>query len=254
MRRVAALVVLLLAGCKPADQAVSIPFRAVADGSPLSCTAGANGKTLNDLRFYVHDVALLTADGHAVSVTLDAAPPWQSKDIALLDLEDGQGTCDTGSPDRHAALTGRVPAGHYVGLRFTLGVPFALNHADPTTATAPLDQTVMHWHWRAGYKFLRAGIAQAGNIAWLHLGSTGCEGTIGAITGCAQPNRPTVTLAAFNPAKDAVAVDLGVLFADVTGDGNRSCQSQTDNALCAPMLRHLGVAGAGQDVFRAMVR
>jgi uncharacterized repeat protein (TIGR04052 family) len=142
-----------------------------------------------------------------------------------------------------------------VALRFTLGVPFALNHADPTEAQPPLDQTVMHWHWQAGYKFLRAAVQTGDATAWLHLGSTGCQGRIGAVTGCAHPNRPVVTLTPFNVVSDVVAVDIGALFADLPAtDGARQCQSEPDNTLCAPLLAHLGLADSAQDVFRAMAR
>jgi uncharacterized repeat protein (TIGR04052 family) len=251
MRWTALLIALALASCgKSANQAITIRFQAVADGKPLTCTTGPEGRTLGDLRFFVHDVALLTADGKVIPVTLDSAPPWQSAQVVLVDLEDGQGGCDTGSPMMHAAVTGHAPAGAYSGLRFTLGVPFALNHADPAVAEPPLDQTVMHWHWNAGYKFLRAEIVQGTQKIALHLGSTGCEGHIGAITRCAEPNRPVMTIAAFDAAKDSVAIDLGALFKDARAG---MCQSEPDNASCAPMLRHLGLAeGAAQDVFHAI--
>ena len=134
MRRSAILIALALAGCGPPDQQVAIRFEASADGRPLSCANDAEGQRLSDLRFFIHDIELLTADGDAERVTLDVAPPWQNKNVALVDLEDGSGTCDTGSPMTHSAITGKVPAGDYIAMRFILGVPFDLNHADPAIA------------------------------------------------------------------------------------------------------------------------
>jgi uncharacterized repeat protein (TIGR04052 family) len=253
------LLALVLAGtlqaCGPADQPVSLAFTAVAHGKPISCTAGPDGMTLGDLRLYVSEIALVTADGRTVPVKIDTAAPWQDPGVALIDLEDGSGACDTGSPATHAALTGHVAADTYTGLQFVLGVPFARNHADPALAPSPLDQTAMHWHWQAGYKFLRAALRRGDDLTWLHLGSTGCEGHIGAISGCAKPNRATVKLARFDAAHDAVAIDVAALLADAPADGgNHACQSEPDNETCAPMLRHLGLAGAPQDVFHALAR
>lgn len=255
MRRVIVLCAVLLAGCKPSDERVTLRFQPVADGAPLTCTASPGGKALTDLRFFIYDVELITADGNEQPVAMDTTPPWQNGAVALVDLEDGQGACDTGSPATHAAVTGHVAPGEYVGMRFTLGVPFSLNHADPATAVPPLDRTEMHWHWLAGYKFLRAGMRKGDDLAWLHLGSTGCEGRIGAVSSCAQPNRTTIKLAAFDLDHDVVAVDLGTLFAEaMAADGTHACQSEPDNVLCAPMLRHLGLGDAPQDVFRAMAK
>jgi uncharacterized repeat protein (TIGR04052 family) len=248
MHRLALLAALALAGCSPADQPVSIAFVAVAGEQPVSCSAGM--PQLTDLRFFVHDVALIAADGRPVPITLDASPPWQGNGVALVDLEDGSGSCDTGSPMMHTAVTGRVAAGSYVGVRFVLGVPFDLNHADPDAAQPPLDQTAMHWHWLAGYKFLRAGLRRSEASTYLHLGSTGCAGRIGAVTGCKEPNRPLIALSRLDAARDVVAVDLAALFADTpTG----ACQSEPDNQVCAPLMKHLGLGGE-QDVFRARAR
>jgi uncharacterized repeat protein (TIGR04052 family) len=239
---------LALAGCGEARQPVALRFAALADGLPLACGAPrADAAALTDLRFYIHDVVLLTAAGGETPLTLDAAAPWQTGAVALVDLEDGQGACETGSPATHAVVTGHAAAASYVGVRFTLGVPFAFNHADPALAQAPLDQTAMHWHWQAGYKFLRAGLRRGEDHSFLHLGSTLCEGRIGAITSCAHPNRFMVTLAKFNPAADTVGIDLATLFSDTAA---RACQSEPDNVACADMFAHLGLGGRPQDVFR----
>ncbi|PJN92728.1 metallo-mystery pair system four-Cys motif protein, partial [Amaricoccus sp. HAR-UPW-R2A-40] len=52
-----------------------------------------------------------------------------------------------------------------VGLAFEIGVPFDLNHGDPTLAPAPLDLTAMFWTWRGGYKFLKFEVAPEGAAA-----------------------------------------------------------------------------------------
>ena len=242
-RLIACAGLLGLAGCGAPETPVSIRFAALADGVPLTC--GAQG--LTDLRLFVHDVVLLTEHGE-IPLKIDPAAPWQNSAVALMDLEDGEGSCETGSAATHAMLTGHAAKGNYNGVRFTIGVPFALNHADPALATAPLDQTAMHWHWQAGYKFLRAGMKRDGVQSFLHLGATGCEGRIGKVTSCARPNRVTVTLTGFNPTTDAVGIDLGTLFGAATESA--ACQSEPDKAACAGMLAPLGLGDKPQTVFR----
>jgi hypothetical protein len=69
----------------------------------------------------------------------------------------------------------------------------------------------MHWHSRSGYKFLRAGIRNEADGFRIHIGSAGCEGTVGHITGCRFPNRIEVDLPDFVPGEHAIEVDLAML-------------------------------------------
>lgn len=241
----AAVVAALLAtaACSGRPEPVAIGFGVSFGQARLGCQPDDTGLALTDLRLYLHDVQLLRSDGSAAAVRLDAAPPWQSTDVAMVDLEDGTGDCLNGTAVTHRTITGRVPPGDYRGLRFTVGVPEALNHADPLTAVAPLNRSAMHWHWRSGYKFLRAGYRQGDDGYWLHLGSARCRGTIGALEGCAEPNRVRVELAQFEPQRDRVDIDLAVLFASAAGgDGVvESCQMGPDETHCAEIQRALGL-------------
>jgi cytochrome c peroxidase len=60
-------------------------------------------------------------------------------------------------PARREVLAGVSP-GHYVAVRFAVGVPPAANHRDPHLLPPghPLHPLVngLHWNWRAGYVFL----------------------------------------------------------------------------------------------------
>ena len=52
-----------------------------------------------------------------------------------------------------------IPAGHYHGIKFYVGVDSVTNHADPTlydagSALAPQSPS-MHWSWNSGYIFMR---------------------------------------------------------------------------------------------------
>jgi hypothetical protein len=143
----------------------------------------ANDATAHDLQFYLYDVELIDAQGRPQPLRLSEAAPWQSPELALLDLAGGADT------QRNTSIRGTVEAGTYTGIRFTVGVPFSLNHANPLTAAAPLDRGEMFWTWQSGYKFLRADA--------FHLGSTGCSSASALRPPqlpCAQPNRMRVEL------------------------------------------------------------
>ncbi|ATX65604.1 metallo-mystery pair system four-Cys motif protein [Roseinatronobacter bogoriensis subsp. barguzinensis] len=84
-------------------------------------------------------------------MALDQDGVWQVADVAQLDFEDATGTCVNGTPDMNNSLRGTVPAGEYTGLDFDIGVPFDLNHGDPTLAASPLNLTAMFWNWQGAY-------------------------------------------------------------------------------------------------------
>jgi uncharacterized repeat protein (TIGR04052 family) len=231
---------------------VEIRFAATALGAPFSCgdeqpqgAPPAGAFAGQDLRFYVHDVALLDASGAAVPVQLEQDDVAQNGDLALLDFEDGAGRCDDGTRLVHTTLRGTVPPGQYGGLRFTLGVPFARNHADPAQAAPPLNLGRMSWGWQGGYKFLRfEGASGDGTPVRFHLGSTGCSGTIGHVDACARPNRVVVQLVPFVAARDQVLVTLDPLIAGAAGKDGRLCMSQPDDPGCVAAFAALGLEPA----------
>ncbi len=231
----------LCVSCGPSKLDVNIPFAVSWNGEPLSCNGATT--TLTDLRFYINDARLVAADGTHRDIVLAPDQTWQNDAVALIDLEDGTGACDNGTAETNAMLVGSVRNGDYRGLQFTIGVPFELNHANPLTAIPPLDDPEMHWHWRSGYKFLRAGIRTADDGFWIHAGSTGCEGTVGAITGCRFPNRILVELDDFVPGESRVVVDLAMLVASVAlDDGNATdCSSGPAEAACIAPFGALGI-------------
>ncbi|HEY0395283.1 MAG TPA: MbnP family copper-binding protein [Candidatus Elarobacter sp.] len=216
----AAFALLAFAGAAPAaPQHVTLRFAAMAGDAPVACAAplrgvGSRGSTvlLEDLRFYVSDVRLVGADGRETPLALDDDGGWQSHGVALLSW------CADGRPDLHDGIAGSVPPGDYRGVRFTLGVPDALNHADATLADAPLNVTGMFWSWQDGYKFLRldlrtAAAPGASATTWLvHLGSTACTSERGA-TRCARANRPSIALDRFDWRKNVIVADLHGLLA-----------------------------------------
>lgn len=136
-----------------------------------------------------------------------------------------------------------MPKREYRGLRFTIGVPFRLNHDDPLTAMPPLGDADMHRDRRSGYKFLRAGIATTSDGFWIHVGSARCDGTIEHITGCHFENRITVELPDFVPGESTVRVELAALLDGTDlGDGVSSeCSSGPSETACLAPFAALGI-------------
>lgn len=235
-----------------ATQAVTINFDAI-NGStavgttgcstPLTVGTANTTGTLSALKFYVSNVSLVDSNGGYSPLRLTENSN-QGRNIALLNFENGQGTCAASTASPYTAVIGNVapaPSGTtYVGIAFTVGVPqysnidssytpssLLLNHSDPTaTATTPLplQDVGMAWNWQGGRKFSRiefvaSAVAPAttGVKTMVHLGSTGClanpsvAGTV--VTPCAGPNNVPVTFTTgFNPATNKIALDLGSLF------------------------------------------
>lgn len=242
-------VVAVFAACgEPAIQ-VQIPFEVTFGGETIACD-GQSDVQLSDLRFYVSDVRLNDAAGDSHPIELEVDGNWQQSNLALLDLEDGSGYCSNGTAETNTVLRGTITDGDYQSLQFTLGVPFDDNHRDPLLAEAPLDDAAMHWHWRGGYKFLRGGIRNASDSFWVHLGSTGCEGTLQNITGCSAANRVSVQLDNFVPGRDVVVLDLAKLAgnAELSDKTATDCSSGPAEVSCRKAFAALGLDHASGDV------
>lgn len=233
---------LLLSACNPAPTSIAVEFRAYFGETPIACGELGDNPVLSDLRFYVTDL--------------------ESRTVQLVDLENGTSACENGTRDTHSTISLSVADDLAAAIRFEIGVPFELNHADPLQAAAPLNISAMHWHWRSGYKFLSAGVRTLDDGFWIHVGSTGCEGTVQNIRGCSSPNRITVQLPGFDTETSVVAVDLKALLAtaDLTDGVASDCSSGPSEASCSAPFKALGLDHADtlttgdQRVFRAVAR
>jgi uncharacterized repeat protein (TIGR04052 family) len=241
---------------------VTIEFAAKVGADDFVCGdtydgLGADDSTLQltDFRLYVQDVALKNADKEWVVVELEQNK-FQIEDVALLDFEDGCG--EFGNPDLNSVVTGTLPEGEYSGLRFRMGVPADLNHADASTAPGPLGLTDLFWNWRGGYKFLRidSGNIMGNPTIWrMHLGSTGCGITEDPATPpeapCTNENRVAVELEAFDAESDTVAADIAALVNGAPLNENaegtpNGCMAAPDDSDCGPIFENLGLAFGDQ--------
>jgi uncharacterized repeat protein (TIGR04052 family) len=247
-------------------QSVALRFAAEVNGQPFSCArsypaVGTTNSTIQplDFRFYVHNVRLVTRNGQEVPLTMPDNI-WQRGGVALLDFENQTGTCTGGTADTNAVVSGTVPAGDYTRVRFTLGLPFALNHQDAATAPAPFNYTSLWWSWAGGYKFARLDFASTGQPqGWfIHLGSTGCNAAAGnqAPTTCTEPNRVEVALDNFDVARNVVVADVGRVVAqnnvDVNAGGARGCMSGLTDPECPAVLSAFGIAAGSAQRFFSM--
>lgn len=243
-----------------ATQDVTVAFAASVAGAPVSCDTmytglGATNASarLADARLYVSNVELRNAAGEWVPLTL-TVDRWQREGVALLDFENGNGACaDSGTADLNTTLRGTAPVDAYDGVRYSVGVPFELNHNDSATSGAPLDVPGMFWNWRGGYKFVRVDWAVEGGMIprWnVHIGSTGCVSDSPATApdeACGRSNAAQIELVDFDVAQGQVNIDLAALvgttdLASNVADSPPGCMSApTEGTDCAPVFSALGL-------------
>jgi uncharacterized repeat protein (TIGR04052 family) len=202
-----------------------------------------------DLRFYVHDLELVRANGERVPLALHQDLKWQRDNVALLDFADDQGKCVTGNPDIRSVVEGYAPPhDDYRSVAFKLGVPDDKNHNDGALAPAPYNATGMWWSWSGGYKYMRLDLTSAAQPVWyFHAGSTNCSGT--TVTGfkCDALNIARIELDDYDPEKALVVFDVARFYAgsnlSVKDEKTTAgCMTSKDDPECAPLFSTLGVA------------
>lgn len=202
---------------------------------------------VRSLQFYVHDIELRDANGKWRQFAFSNAHQ-QSPRVALIELAK---TPELAQIRGHAAAGDGAP---YSAIRFTLGVPFDLNHANPLTAAAPLDRSELFWSWQLGYKFLRVDLAD-GERQWsFHLGSTGCVSASSVrppSSPCAEPNRVRVEFDGFDPTRAPIRIRLHELVDAMREANHESCTGgYASTPACAAPYTRTGLnpaTGACQD-------
>ena len=190
------------------------------------------------LQLYVFDVELLRGDGGWQRVILSDESPWQTERVALLDL---QGP----SPERRELVSGTIATESYTGVRFSIGVPFDLNHANPLTAAAPLNRAELFWSWQSGYKFLRAELTDQEHAGAFHLGSTGCSSASALrppAQPCSQPNVMRIELRNFDPLQQSIEIRVDALVAALQSSDRAACTGDyTSDPACAAAFALTGL-------------
>ena len=240
------------------QQEVTLRFKALLGGADFACgqdasDVGTTASTVSPkgLMFYISNVKLLDAEGNAADFEIVDQAPYQGEGVALLDFEDGTGACQNGTAETNTDVD---IVGHshnaVTAIRFTVGVPFALNHQDVTNAPAPLNLSTMWWNWNGGYKFLSLDFATTTALpgGWsLHVGSTGCtpEGANDP-TSCASENRIEITLENFDTESSEIVLDLDAVLAAANVDSTTApglgCMSGPTDVDCPSVFPKIGLA------------
>ncbi|HET6339895.1 MAG TPA: MbnP family copper-binding protein [Polyangiales bacterium] len=266
-------------GGSVATKAVTIRFKAKINDEDLACGKSfANLGTskvhasVQDFRFFVEGVKLITSSGDEAPVVFDDKAPFQTKDVALIDFTDKQGTCTAGGATVNTTITGKVAPGDYQGLVFVTGVPETINHQNLTDAKPPLQDASTYWGWASGYRFIMTGLIvdaadrgadpndADGGVAssganFVHIGAGGCTGTNTSGFNCTRANRTRIELAEFDAETGTIVADLGKAFEDVDLKAAVECHGPAPE--CGPVYSAFGLSldtGTtldSQKVFRA---
>lgn len=237
---------------------VTLQFQAIADGAPFACgrdvpnQGAASNSTLRfgDLRMFLMNVGLVDRSGNTALLELDAND-WQDANIALLDFA-GDG-CAQSDVDTNFTVTGTVVGGDYVGVAFTIGVPFEQNHrAIDFQTPAPLQKADLFEGVPYGYNFIKLDLASRGKPdGWpVRLRSSGCRfSDAGGVADCLLPNRATFVLPAFDHETQTIQFDISNLLSrnnlddnaeTVTGPTSEGCLSEATDPDCSQFFISYG--------------
>ena len=204
----------------------------------LDTKQGAPASSITDFRFYLHSLKLRTLDGLEIQVQLNRAE--KSNNVAMVDL----GNLNT------FTLTGHVSSvsshAQVSSLSFEVGVPFALNHANPLLAEPPLDESAMFWVWQQGYKFIKLDVESPDSLNMsLHLGSAGCESASALRApeiSCRYPNRVLVELEISDIKNIRLIVNPWLLIRAMRNNNVNICTGAANfTTTCATALERLGL-------------
>lgn len=245
--------VLILSGCFAEPKPAQLTFTPFYERTALNCAVTFEQQhqfwRYQQLQFFVSDFALqdeLSAPNEWQKLNL-TENNFQHANVALLGEHCGD-KANWQVNFSYFPLTEKP-----VKLRFTLGVPFELNHANPLRQPSPLNLPSMFWVWQTGHKFLRLELA-AQHDNWIyHLGSTGCKAPSPVRApeqACLYPNRIAfeVTVSAKN---NRLVFDLAELIKNLTLGATTSCQSAPGDESCRVLLENMTNL-ASQRVIRVM--
>lgn len=230
--------------------------------SALDCqttfNTGEENKTwfIEQLQFFLSDIEVGSSTSGWKKLNL-ANTPFQASNTALLGtnckdnnvLLDVNNTAESKIKSKaNWAIELATDSNHildeYSQIRFTLGVPFEINHLNPISQPSPLNLPSMFWIWQTGHKFMRLELA-TNQQQWLfHLGSTGCKSASAMRSpqyNCLYPNRFNfqLPLVKNNQGQLILNVDLAALLKGVELSASSSCQSEQNNKSCQQLFDNL---------------
>ncbi|MFP2907735.1 MbnP family copper-binding protein [Pyxidicoccus sp. 3LFB2] len=253
---------LLMQGCGEDKKTYTVRFSPQVREQPLRCDTsftdiGTSRAVIEllDFKMYLRDVTLVRANGERHPLTLEQDGRWQRDAIALLDFEDGTGTCDTGSPGMRSEVVGTAPEhDDYTALEFKVGMSPEQNHLNGPIEPPPFNAPNMWWSWQGGFKFVKLDVRSRTNEEfYFHLGASGCTGSVADGYTCGADNQSTILLSGFNPDSNQVVLDLAGLFSNIdvervpdgVTDSMAGCMSGAGDPECPAFFEHFGMARDG---------
>ena len=249
----AALMSTALGGCDFSPQSnQKMKVQLLWQDNKLNCDntfiAGTEGKTwfIEQFQFFIGDVEFKSESSGWHKVKL-IENPYQTGNSVLLGKNCRETSQEINSDDSKNWTVEFEPNEHFTqssAIRFTVGLPFEVNHLNPISQKSPLNLPSMFWVWQTGHKFIRLELA-SNNQQWLfHLGSTGCSSAsvLRAPTqACRYPNTVNVELPILEQQSNnlVLGVDLSVLLNQISLSPASNCQAEQDNESCLQLLRNL---------------
>lgn len=261
---------------EPKDVSISIPFEAKSGNLDVSCDTTLTNLGTSDTQgnvkyfaYYIHDVQLKDANGDVIETTLEDNDFQDAENgVVFLQYQDKDTQCagTDQTTNKSVQLTiSDADIDQVASIGFKVGVPFEINHTDPTNEKAIYGSGDYKWGWQMGRKVMRLDVAPVGGVTdsegapasgstWnFHLGSTACSADDqGNVESCANPNRPEIVLTDFTASSDlstkSIVLDYQTLVAGVTFNqdfgGKVGCMSfketLNNDPECIEMMKTLG--------------
>jgi uncharacterized repeat protein (TIGR04052 family) len=241
------LLILLLPSCSDESNYNQLHFSPVFANNIIQCQSALTVNGVNwqveQLQFYINTVEYQQTQGKWLTWPMKTNA-YQSSNVALLgDHCETQGKSNANWVIEFASS---VEFNKNTKVRFTLGVPYELNHLNPLTQKSPLNDSSMFWVWQSGHKFLRLEMITK-NDDWLfHLGSMGCKAQSAMRSPkapCLYPNTTTfeITMDSSTKINNRIIFDLEKLIKGIKLINSNNCQSNVDNPSCQQLFKNIAL-------------
>lgn len=233
------MIILSIVACSEREKHSSITFSPTLENQAFQCdkeyVLDNDQWKLSQFYFYISQVSLQDTQGNWQSHSLKNTP-LQSRNVALL----GQSCRDTQKGNWQLLFEEPLVLSDFKKIKFSLGIPFELNHLNPLTQESPLNDSTMFWVWQTGHKFIRLEMDSERDDWVFHLGSTGCKSPSvmrSPSKACLYPNLYSfeVEISETHP----LIFDLSILTQGFSLSSKASCQSEHENTYCQSIFNNL---------------
>lgn len=235
-----AIGMLFLTACGGKSDLASVAVNASYESRPLTCGASFSeqGKVwrIDKLAWFLTQFAV--RENGVWRPLLLVENEQQVKDAVLIEF-----VCNKANQVLATVHFGQALDWQKVqAIRFKLGLPFELNHANPLTQPQPINRPDMFWSWQGGHKFMRIELSAEQQSWAFHLGSVGCvsdSAMRAPLRTCIQPNIFEYELQVDGKAGQ-IQLNIDKLFTAVELAGNNGCRFHgSQEAVCTRLLQNL---------------